>query len=191
MSTIKRSVAALSIALLAGGAQAAESDIDHQGLYLGVGYGFVKSKGADEFDDNDDAGRVFIGGQFNQVVSVEGSYIDFGKYGDSVASADIDGYTLAVKAGLPLGEYLTLYALGGNLWWDSDLKALGVSGKTDGQEFFYGAGASLALSHGLDLRLEYTRFNVEFDRDEIGIFGAGDDLDTDLDSVSVALQYTF
>ncbi len=191
MKLLKHSLAALSLALVTGGVQAETHEVDHQGVYLGAGYGFVKAKGADEFDDDNDVGRIYIGGQFNQVVSIEGSYIDFGKYGDQVASADIEGYSLAVKAGLPLGEFVTLYALGGNLWWDADFKALGATSNTDGQELFYGAGASLALSDGLDLRLEYTRFDVEFERDEIGIFGAGDDLDTDLDYVGLALQYTF
>ncbi len=191
MNTLKQSITTLSLALAVGSAQAETKNVDHHGLYLGAGYGFVKAEGADEFDDDNDVGRILIGGQFHQVVSVEGSYIDFGKYGDNAASADIDGYTLAVKAGLPLGEHVTLYALGGNLWWDSDFQALGLKGDADGQELFYGAGASLALSKSLDLRLEYNRFNVEFDRDEIGIFGSGDDLDTDLDYASVAVQYTF
>ena len=191
MNTLKQSVAALSIALVAGGVQAETNDVDHQGVYVGAGYGFVKAEGADEFDDDNDVGRVYIGGQFHQIVSIEGSYIDFGKYGDSAANTDIDGLTLALKAGLPLGEYVTLYALGGSLWWDADFKALGVNGDADGQEFFYGAGASFALSESLDLRLEYNRFDLEFDRDEIGIFGAGDDLDTELDYASIGLQYTF
>lgn len=191
MNTLKQSIAALSIALAAGSVQADSNDVDHHGAYIGAGYGFVKAEGADEFDDDNDVGRVFLGGQFHQAVSIEGSYIDFGEYGDSAASSDIDGLTLAVKAGLPLGEYVTLYALGGSLWWDADFKALGVSGDADGQEFFYGAGASFALTHSLDLRLEYNRFDLEFDRDEIGIFGAGDDLDTELDYASLALQYTF
>lgn len=199
MKRLKQSIVVLSITLLSQGIQAdlknsvyaGDHNVDHHGLYLGAAYGYVKSEGADEFDDDNDVGRVFVGGQFNQVVSVEGSYIDFGRYGNSIASSDIDGLTLAVKAGLPVGEYFTLYALGGNLWWDADLEALGVSDSADGQELFYGAGGSFALSHGLDLRLEYTRFNVELERDEVGIFATSDELESDLDYISLALQYTF
>ena len=166
-------------------------EVDHRGFYAGGAYGYVKAKGSDEFDDDNDAGRVFIGGQFNQVFSVEGSYIDFGKFGGNVASADVDGYTLALKAGIPLGERVTFYGQGGQLWWDADLEALGVNGDTDGEELFYGVGFSFALSRNLDLRLEYTRFNVEFDSDEIGILAQSDDFDTDLDYASAGLQYNF
>ena len=168
-----------------------DREVDHQGVYLGADYGYVKSDGADEFDDNNDVGRVFIGGQFNQAISLEGAYIDFGRYGDDVASTDIDGYTLSLKAGLPLGNVATLYALGGNLWWDSDLQALGTKNEADGQELFYGAGISLALSHGFDVRFEYTRFKVELDRDEVGIFAGSDELESDLDYASLGLSYTF
>lgn len=188
--TILPGILAISLIPVTANAES-QRGVDHQGFYAGAGYGYVKSKGADDFEDDNDAGRVFIGGQFSQVFSVEGSYIDFGKYGGNVASADIDGYTLALKAGIPLGEHVTLYGQGGQLWWNADLKALGASGDTDGEELFYGAGVAFALTRNLDLRLEYTRFNVEFEEDEIGIFAESDDLDTDLDYVSAAVQYNF
>ena len=175
-----------------GTAQADEhTRVDHQGLYVGAGYGWLKTKGDDEFEEDNDAAKFFVGAQLNQVLSVEGSYINFGEFGGDVASADVDGFTLALKAGLPIGDLFTLYAFGGQLWWDADLEVLGVDGDTDGDELFYGAGGSLALSNDVDLRLEYTRFNVEFEEDEIGAAANIDDTDTDLDFVSASLQYTF
>lgn len=182
----------IAIALISVTARAETGGkMDHQGFYAGAGYGYVKAKGADEFDDDNDAGRLIIGWQFNQVLSIEGSYIDFGKFGGNLASADIDGFTLALIAGIPLGDRITLYGQGGLLRWDADLKALGASGNADGDEFFYGAGLALALSNNLQLRAEYTRFIVEFDSDEIGFFASGGNLDTDLDYISAALQFNF
>lgn len=185
-------IAGLVIGSVAGTALATDhGSVDNRGLYLGAGYGLVKAKGADEFDDDNDAGKLFIGGQFHQAFAIEAGYIDFGKFGGNVASADIDGFSLALKAGIPLGHWVTLYGQGGQLWWDADLQALGLSADTDGEELFYGVGASFALSEGWDMRIEYTRFNVEFERNEIGIFAENEDLDTDLDYVSAGIQHTF
>lgn len=168
-----------------------QSGVDHQGVYVGAGYGLLKAKGSDEFDDDNDAGKIYIGAQFNQFIAIEGSYIDFGEYGGNVAKADVDGNTLALKLSLPLGNHASLYGVGGQLWWDADVSVLNAKGDTDGEELFYGVGAAFALTKNLDLRLEYTRFNIEFEREEVGVFADIDDTDTDLDFASASLQYTF
>ena len=61
----------------------------------------------------------------------------------------------------------------------------------DGSDIFYGVGVSFALTENLDLRLDYTRFDVEFDRDEIGILAEIDNFDTKVDYASLGIQYTF
>lgn len=168
------------------------ADIDHTGIYVGAAYGLLDVDGDDEdFDREDNASRIFAGAQFNQVLSLEGGYIDFGNYGNSVFNTDLDGYTLALKAGLPLAERVTLYAQGGNVWWKADIHAAGVSDDTDGSDIFYGIGISYALTENLDLRLDYTRFDVKFDRDEIGILAEIDNFDTQVDYASLGIQYTF
>ncbi|MDX1693941.1 MAG: porin family protein [Ketobacteraceae bacterium] len=165
--------------------------VDHRGIYAGAGYGLVKAKGDDDFDDDNDALKLILGAQLTQVFSIEGSYLDFGKFGGNAANADVDGYSLAVKAGIPVNDQITLYAKGGQLWWDADIEVLGARGDTDGEELFFGAGLSLAVSRNMDIRFEYTRFNVEFDTDEIGLFAELDGTDTDLDYVNAAVQYNF
>ncbi|MCU4674704.1 porin family protein [Catenovulum sp. 2E275] len=178
--------------LLSGLAHADSSTgVDHNGLYVGAGYGLLKVKGDDEFDDEDNAVNVFAGLQFNQILSIEGGYIDFGEYGNDVFNSSVDGYTLALKAGIPLHERITLYAKGGQLWWQSDLSNTNDSEDVDGQDLFYGVGASFALTESWDLNLEYTRFDLEFERDEIGIFAEIDDLDTEVDYAGISLSYTF
>lgn len=166
--------------------------IDHMGFYVGAAYGLLNVDGDDQdFDDEDNASRYFVGAQFNQILSVEGGYIDFGNYGNSIFNTDLDGYTLALKAGLPVTERFTVYAQGGNVWWKADINATDDRADVDGSDIFYGVGLSFALTKNLALRLEYTRFDVEFDRDEIGILAEIDNFDTKVDYASIGIQYTF
>lgn len=186
-------LAATSLLMISGFAAAASSDdVDHMGIYVGAGYGLLNVDGDDEdFDDEDNAAKVFIGTQFNQAFSLEAGYIDLGKYGNSVFNTELDGYTLALKAGVPLGDRFTIYAQGGNLWWQADINATDERDDVDGSDIFYGVGMSFALTESLDLRLDYTRFDVEFDRDEIGILADIDSFDTKVDYASLSIQYTF
>jgi OOP family OmpA-OmpF porin len=84
-----------------------------------------------------------------------------------------------------------VYAQGGNVWWKADINATDDSDDVDGSDIFYGVGISFALTQNLALRLDYTRFDVEFDRDEIGILAEIDSFDTKVDYASIGIQYTF
>ncbi|MBV2129119.1 outer membrane beta-barrel protein [Arsukibacterium indicum] len=193
---MKKSILALltasSLIATSAYANSPTDNIDHQGIYIGAGYGLLNVKGDEEdFDKEDNASRVFAGAQLNQMFSIEGGYIDFGNYGNSVFNTDLDGYTLALKAGLPVSERFTVYAQGGNIWWKADINATDASDDVDGSDIFYGAGVSFALTQSLSLRLEYTRLDVEFDRDEIGILAEIDSFDTKVDYANIGIQYTF
>ena len=172
-------------------AQDTDSDPDATPrIYLGGNYGYVKVKDADDFDDDNDALQGIVGVQFNRFVAIEGSYIDFGSYGNSVAKASTDGMTLALKGILPLTDIFSLYAKGGQLWWDSDYKVLGLKGDSDGTELFYGVGVGFALTDHLDLNVEYMRYTVDLDEDEVGPFADISD-EQDLDHASVGLLFKF
>ncbi|WP_250461633.1 porin family protein [Microbulbifer litoralis] len=181
---------ASGISLIAAGSAQAYAE-NENGLYLGASYGYMKARDAEEFEDDNDIGRLVIGNQFNRYFAIEGAYIDFGEYGGRFASADTDGYSLGANFTLPLSETFGLYARGGQLWWNSDYDVAGFGGDADGSELFYGAGAKMALSKNVDMRLEYTRYNVNFDTDELGAAAEIDELDTDLDYANVTLQYNF
>ena len=82
----KSYLAALTVsALIFSSAHAASGDqVDHRGIYVGAAYGLLNVDGDDEdFDREDNATRIFAGAQFNQAISLEGGYIDFGNYGNS------------------------------------------------------------------------------------------------------------
>ncbi|HAG95830.1 MAG: hypothetical protein CMK83_09545 [Pseudomonadales bacterium] len=162
------------------------------GPYLGATYGYLKVKDNDDFEDDNDAYQLILGGDLNQFFGVEGSYIDFGKYGGNLAEADTDGFTLAVKGTLPITDFFSLHAKGGQLWWDSDYEVLGYDGSADGEELFWGVGAAFSVTESVDITFDYTRYNVEFTEDEVGLL-ANDSLraDTDLDHASAGVRFKF
>lgn len=195
-TTLKYSlIAALLVPTTASMAQ----DNKESGLYLGGNYGLLKVKGADEFEDDQDMMQGIIGGQLNKYFAIEGSLIYFGEYGGNVAQAEVDGKTLALKAMYPFTEHFAVYGKGGQLWWDLDYTIDGgllgsYKGDTDGSEPFWGVGVAFGLTENLDLNLEYTRYNVEFEAEEIGAAAAfvnRTSYETDLEQASVGLQYLF
>lgn len=182
--------AASSLFLASGFTNAMPFNFDNMGPYLGAGYGLVKVDGDEDYDREDNATRIYLGTQLGQTFSAEAGYIDFGDYGTSIFTTDIDGYTVGLKAGFPITERFTLYGHGGHVWWQGDISA-DDNDDVDGSDWFYGAGVSFALTEGWDLRLDYTRFDLDFDRDEIGILADIASFDTEMDYVSLNIQYTF
>ena len=136
--------------------------------------------------------KLYIGGQFSPYFSAEAGYIDFGEYGGNLAKLEADGFTLAAKGSMPIGELFSVYLTGGILMWDAtvDVPLVG-SVSSDGDEIFYGVGASFEVAPGLDIRLEYARFNVEFGTEEVGFIGTSNSIDQDIDYLSAGAQYRF
>lgn len=160
------------------------------GVYIGAGYGLYKLKDADDFDDDSDAISAVIGFKANPYLAVEGGYVDFGDYGGNLASASTDGMSLALKASLPFAERFAVYGKIGQLWWETDYDVLGIRGDTDGSELFYGIGASFAASERVFFDLDYTRYTVEFEESEVGLFANGD-FESDIDHASLGVRFLF
>ena len=160
---------------------------------IGAGYGLTKAKD-DDFDEEEAAKKVFGLVKFNEYIGVEAAYIDFDEASNNGLSLDADGKSLALLLEAPITEGISLYAKGGQLWWDADASVnssvIDVSDSYDGDETFWGAGVKFRLAENLDLRLEYERFNFDISRDEIDVLQA-DDIDMDVDFASVNLQFTF
>ncbi len=171
-------------------------DRKESGIYVGGSYGMYKVEGEGkgegnaDFDDDQDVIQGFLGGQVNKYFAIEGSYITFGEYGGNLAKAEVDGMTLGVKGFLPLTDIFSIYAKGGQLWWDADYEVLGYSGSTDGSEPFYGLGVAFSVTDRMDINLDYTRYEIELETDEVGLF-ASDTYDSDLDQASVGIRYLF
>jgi len=193
--TMKKSI--LAYALISTGflstatlvhAEAYNPDSDAAGVYVGGNYGYLRVDGDDEFDDDKDAYQVFLGYSLNEYVAVEGSYVDFGDYGNSLASAETDGYTLGLKLGLPVTNNIEIYAKGGQLWYETDYSVLGVDGNEDDTGLFAGVGVSYHLDKNWAVKVDYTVYDNDLDVDSAD---SDSDFSTDMKYASVGLEYKF
>ncbi|MES1942827.1 TonB-dependent receptor protein [Salinisphaera sp. PC39] len=150
--------------------------------YLGGGIGYYRVEDEEFPDDDDDfkdereAYRGFIGAMLNRYVGLEIGYTDFAEAEDGGYEADADGFTAAVLAQVPVNEAFSVYGKGGMLAWDLDVSGPLVSGSDDGEDPFYGVGTRIGLGGAFGLRLEYERFELD---------------DTDVDLASANLEFRF
>lgn len=160
---------------------------------IGGGYGFTKLKDGD-FDEDEAAKKAFAVFKLNEFIGIEAAYIDFDESGNDSLNVDIKGKALSLIAELPISESFSVYAKGGQMWWDADTdidtSEFITSTDHDGDETFWGVGTKFRLAEHLDLRVEYERFNFEISRDEINVLQPRD-IDMDVDYASVSLQFTF
>ena len=168
----------LATALLGFAATAGAAD---NGFYLGASIGQSNvdiDQGPPAHVDGDDTGYKLIAGiRPLDWLGVEASYVDFGKVKEgSGASAEGDGVTASVLGFLPVGP-VDLFAKGGLIKSDADVKQGGHKlFSTDGTDFAYGVGAQFRLL-SLGFRAEYEVFDVEHVKD--------------LNLLSVGVTYTF
>lgn len=160
---------------------------------IGAGYGLTKVKDGD-FEEDEAAKKAFAIVKLNEYIGIEGAYIDFDDAGNDELSFDPKGATLGLILEAPLTQTFSIYAKGGQMWWDGDARLnvgpIDVSDDYDGRETFWGVGTKIRLAENLDLKIEYERFNFEISRDEIDVLQP-EDIDMDIDFASVNLQFTF
>lgn len=160
---------------------------------IGAGYGVTKLKDED-FDENEAAKKVFAVVKFNEYIGLEAQYIDFDDASNGALNFDVKGKALDLILELPVTEGFSVYAKGGQLWWDADAnidtETFVLNDDYDGDETFWGVGAKFRLAEHLDLRLEYERFNFEISRDEIDVLQTSS-INMDVDYANVNLQFTF
>ncbi len=186
-------IAALA-SLATFGAQAQSLDTpwqDDAGFYVGGNYGYLKVDGHDDFDDDNDVWQGIVGYRFNRYVAVEGSYIDFGDYGNNLSRADSDGYTAAIKGILPITNEFSVYAKAGQLWWESDYDVAGISGSYDDESLFIGAGLSYNFTKNFLVNAEYTVYDADLDAGELADNFSDADFNTDLNQASIGVEYRF
>ncbi|SJL84665.1 porin family protein [Vibrio palustris] len=158
------------------------------GLYVGGNVGYVKIDGQDDFDDDNEVYQGLLGYRINPYLGVEGSYIDFGKYGSSLANAKTDGYTAALKLTAPIGDRVDLYAKGGQLWYNTDYDIAGASGDKDDTAVFAGAGVGFKVTDNFIVNAEYTWYDVDLDVKDVR---DGSDTNTDFNQVTAGVEYRF
>ena len=171
----------LSLAAMAPQAAAADN-----GFYLGAGLTqsetSVSVDGLEEsFDDN--AFKFIVGFRPLDWLALEANYIDLGTVDfDDGSGVTIDSKAITASA-LFIKEFqvVDIYARLGMANWDSDFNVedLGTV-SDDGWEPTYGVGIGAHFG-SLGLRAEWERFSAD----------ALDEIDTDVDTISLSFTYTF
>ncbi|RPA63263.1 porin family protein [Shewanella frigidimarina] len=165
-----------------------KKDVAENGVYVGANYGYLKVDGEDDFDDDNDVLQGLVGYRFNKYLALEGSYIDFGSYGNNLSSAETDGYTAGLKVTLPIAERIELYAKGGQLWYSTDYDVVGFSGNKDDEGVFAGAGVAFKVTDRFLINAEYTWYDAEINLDNVS---NGSDTETDFKQASIGVEYRF
>ena len=165
-----------------------KNDVAENGIYVGANYGYLKVDGDDEFDDDNDVLQGLVGYRFNKYLALEGSYIDFGHYGNNLSRAETDGYTAGLKVTLPITDRVELYAKGGQLWYSTDYDVVGLSGNEDDEGVFAGAGVGFKVTDRFLINAEYTWYDAEINLDNVT---NGSDTETDFKQASIGVEYRF
>ncbi len=161
MSTKKTRI--LGAALLAA-AFAVPAAAQDRGVYLGASVGASQYSDAciglgTTCDDQDAAGRIFLGRGFAEYVSGEIGLIYFGK-------AEVEGFSetqasavdLSVLVTYPVDRGLSIFGRLGIYRALLETEVLGAEQESKNSAWTYGIGAQYNVSDGLALRAEWQRY---------------------------------
>lgn len=191
--TSKLSVVAVSgMALMYSSGAFAENFRDYlePSGYVGGDAGFFTSSG-DEFDDEDFVWGGVAGVKFNQYVGLEGSYSNFGEYGGDVATAEVDGWGVALVGAVPVMDLFSVYGKIGQFYSNVDVDIGGMDSDFQDNQVFFGVGAEYGIFEPVSLTAEYARYKVGMDEND---FDAPEDFegsDTDIDTFKLGARYNF
>lgn len=141
-------------------------------------------------DDKDSAWRVLGGYQLNRNFAIEGAYTDLGELtasgpGGSV-SAEANALELSGLGMFPLTNTLSLYGKAGvyrgEVEGRLDSSLISGTSKDDNTDLTFGAGVKFDMTRNVALRAEWQRYND---------MGGEDTTETDVDVLSVGVQYRF
>jgi opacity protein-like surface antigen len=172
-------------------AAANEGPTNTHGFYVGGNYGYLKLDDDDFDQDSDhDIKQGVIGYRINQYIALEGSYIDFGHYGNDVTSAKTDGYTAAIKGTIPVGNRVEMFAKAGQLWYSTDYSVASYSDSSDDTGVFAGAGVGFKVTDNFLLNAQYTWYDVDLDA-KSATDSSSTHTNTDFNQASVGAEYRF
>jgi opacity protein-like surface antigen len=135
-------------------------------------------------DDKDTGWKVYGGGNFNNVIGLEVGYVDFGRMNAFGGDQEARAASIALTAGLPIGDRFSIFAKGGAVYARTDVSAAPASlvaiGEKSGWGGTYGAGATVGVTRNLAVRVDWDRYKLAF------IGG-----DRDVDMLSAGVQFRF
>ena len=152
------------------------------GFSIGGGAGSNSIEGSDytgngnHVSDTQLSYKALVGYRFNDIVSIESQYIDFGTAEGGGNSVKAHGFTSGGVFAFPMTSHIHPYAKAQALFWDADGSFNGLDRSDTGIDFSYGAGGRFILGRNFDLRAEYERFEFQ---------------DTDVHTISAMAQINF
>lgn len=135
-----------------------------------VGAGAMESDlGFLDLDESATGWKVFGGYRFTRKIAAEAGYLDTGDAEETIEGVDVTlgakGSHVSVVASWPIGEVFALHARAGIINWEAELTLSdGVTTETsdaNGQDLYWGAGATLNFGERYGLRLEYEVPEIE------------------------------
>lgn len=187
-SLFHRASIATAGAVAALGLVAAAHAANQTGPYLAGYYGGYKSRGGD-FEDENDLYEISAGYRFLPFFGLEVGYTDLGEFGNDVASAELDGYSVSGVGFLPITESFTLYGEVGQFFSTVDVEVLSIDDSYDNETPFYGLGVSFRVTEPLWISAEYQRYKVDVDDDDWPV--ELDDEETDIDTLKIGAKFVF
>lgn len=176
------------------------------GLVLLAGLGFCQPAAAQGFyvagamshaainetvvDDTRNAYKFALGYEFEQVVGLEASWVNFGEFDGTITAAggstrvgyDAKTATAAVTGRIPIGEHFHVFAKAGYMFWSTDVKFTGtgtdtrfVAGTDHGNDPFYGAGVRVNINQ-VSVFAEWERYKLNR---------------VNIEAISVGVRFTF
>lgn len=151
-------------------------------FYVGGGAGYGRMNGEDFTNNNNDltknkvSWKALVGMKMNNMLSVEGQYIDFGAANRDNDRIQATGWTAGVVLDFVQDSSITPYGKIGALMWEADNRFNGISLSDNGTDVTAGLGVRFAVSDRVAIKTEYERFMLD---------------NTDIDSLSATIQYNF
>ena len=149
----------------------------HVGLSAGRAYLDAPCPGGASCDDETAAGRIYVGGRFNNTFGAEVSYLKTGNFSRSTGNAEMQGVNFGLLAGIPLGTRSSIFGKVGALWGASELGGLSQNGWGPS----IGVGGVIGITRGWGLRLDWDRYRFKLPG------GNRENIDT----LMVGAQYTW
>lgn len=144
---------------------------DEIGMYggVGIGYGTFDNENFltedNELHDDRMTWQAYLGGRFTPYLGLEAAYVDFGEADGEGGFLDANGVSAALGVHWPVADTVTLSGRVGQLWWDSTGTAIAPLDEfefdADGNDTFYGVGASFGPDEGIGLSVRYDFYELE------------------------------
>lgn len=151
----------------------------HVGLEFGRAKFHADCPAGASCDDLANAGKVFAGGRFNNIVGGEVSYVRTATFDRSSGNVKMQAVNLGLLAGIPLPNNSSIFGKLGAFWGHTDAG----SDSQNGWGPSAGLGAMIGLSHNWALRLDWDRYRFKMP--------GGGGVRENLDTVMLGAQYTF